>query len=201
LLLISIILGLLFSSVGHQASACDDLSSFKQLMAGPPQSRYEYRRRYTNLEYEYSVMIPHGLTAYDGRDEPRHNGFALPLGSENVIFVSGDPNSVEYKTPREAAKRDVEFLRQQGKIIESETISYSHLGTLDAVLLVVVYTCPGSTDRHIRSSVTALSADKESIYQVELHTPANRSESDRAVLDQLIKSWRNISHSSARRQP
>lgn len=200
MLIIGIVLGLLFSSVSHPASGCDELSGLKQLMAGPPQSRYEYRGRYVNLAYEYSVRIPHGLTAYDGRDDPRHNGFALPLGSENVIFVSGDPNSVEYKTPREAATRDVEFLRQQGKIIESETISDSHLGTLDAVLLVVVYTCPGSTDRHIRSSVIALSADKESIYQVELHTPAKRNESDRAVLDQLIKSWKMLSRSRRQRQ-
>ena len=200
MLLIGIILGLLFSCVGHQASACDDLSGSKKLMAGPPESRYEYRERYTNMEYEYSVMIPRGLTAYDGREEARHNGFMLPLASEGVIFVSGDPNSGEYNTPREAAMRDVEFLRQQGKIIESESITESHLGTRDAVLLVVVYTCPSSTGRHIRSSVIGLSADKEFLYEVELHSSASRNESDRAVLDQLVKSWKTLSRSRRHRQ-
>jgi len=121
MLIISIVIGLLLSAVGSQ----DDLAGFKRLMAGPPQSRYEYRGRYVNLAYEYSVRIPKGLTGYDGRDEARHNGFALALDKalQSVIFVSGDPNSSEYNTPREAAMRDVEFLRQRGKKIESEMIT------------------------------------------------------------------------------
>ncbi len=199
MLLIGIILGLLFSSVGHQASACDDLSSFKQLMAGPPQSRYEYRGRYTNLEYEYSVMIPKGFTAYDGREEARHNGFVLPLASESVIFVSGDPNSVEYNTPREAATREVEFLRQQGKKIESETITDAHLESLDAVHLLVTYSCSGSPDRHTKSSVMALSNDKSYFYEVSLRDSADRYENDRALLDQLTKSWKIISRTRRHR--
>jgi hypothetical protein len=190
MLLIGIVLGLLFSCGGPQPSACEDLSGFKQLMAGPPQSRYEYKRQYTNLAYKYSVAIPNNLTAYDGRDEPRHNGFVLPLASESVIFVSGDPNSVGYNTAREAAAREVEFLRQRGKKIESDTITDSHLGTLDAVQLVVAYTCPGSADRRIKSSVMALSANKEFIYELVMYSPADRYENDRAVLDQIMKSWK-----------
>src|SRR5215510_4486512 len=162
MLIISIVVGLLLSSAGSQAGACDDLSGVKQLMAGPPMSRYEYRGRYVNWAYEYSVRIPKGLTGYDGRDQARHNGFALALDqeSQSVVFVSGDPNSIEYNTPREAATRDVEFLRQQGKKIESEMITESHLGTLDAVLLVVNYTCAERADRYVKSSVFALSPDK-----------------------------------------
>ena len=196
MLIIAIVFGLLFSFTGDQANACDDLSGVKQLMAGSPRSRYEYRGRYVNLAYKYSVRIPHGLTAYDGRDEPRHNGFVLPLGPESVIFASGDPNSVEYNTPREAAVRDAEFLRQQGKKIESQTITDSHLGTLDAVRLVVAYTCPGSADRRIESSVMALSANKEFIYELVMYSPADRYENDRAVLDQIMKSWKITRHGS-----
>ena len=200
MLIISIVIGLLLSSASNQRSACDDLSGFKQLMAGPPPSRYEYRRRYVNLAYEYSVRIPKGLTAYDGRDEARHNGFALGLGnaSQSVIFVSGDPNSMEYNTPRQVATRDVEFLRQQGKKIESDTITEWHLGTLDAVLLVVIYTCPGSENRHIKSSIMALSPDKRFLYELELYSPADRYESDRAVLDRIIKSWKMMPNSRHR---
>lgn len=202
MLIISIVIGLLLSSASNQAGVCDDLSGFKQLMTGPPRSRYEYRGPYVNLAYEYSVRIPKGLTAYDGRDEARHNGFALALGKppQSVIFVSGDPNSVEYNTPREAATQDVEFLRQQGKRIESETITESHLGRLDAVRLVVIYTCPRSADRHIQSSIMALSPDKSSFYEIKLYSPANRYESDRAVLDQIIKSWKMLSGSRRQRR-
>jgi hypothetical protein len=202
MLIISIVVGFLLSSAGSQAGVCDDLSGFKQLMAGPPRSRYEYRGRYVNWAYEYSVRIPKGLIGYDGRDEPRHNGFALAFDKElqSAIFVSGDPNSIEYNTPREAAARDVEFLRQQGKKIESETITESSLGTLDAVLLVVNYTCMGSADRYVKSSVIALSPNKRFLYTLELYSPANRYESDRAVLDGIIKSWKTISGSRRQRQ-
>lgn len=192
MLIISIVISLLLAPAGNQLSACDDLSGFKQLMAGPPQSRHEYRGRYINEAYEYSVRIPKGLTAYDGRDEARHDGFVLALGedSQSVIFVSGDPNSSEYHAPREGAMEDAKFLRQQGKQIESETISDSHLGTLDAVLLVVHYTCPGSAERHVKSSIMAISPDKGFLYKIELYSPGDQYESRRAVLDQVIKSWK-----------
>lgn len=195
MLIVSIVIGLLLSSANNQPGACDDLSGFKQLMTGPLRSRYEYRGQYVNWAYKYSVRIPKGLTAFDGRDQARHNGFALGLGnaSQSVIFVSGDPNSMEYNTPREATVRDVEFLRQQGKKIESETISELHLGTLNAVLLVVIYTCPGSGDRYVLSSIMALSSDQRFLYELELYSPANRYESDRAVQNRILKSWKLIS--------
>lgn len=195
MLIISIALSLLLSSGSNQPSACDDLSGFKQLMAGQTRSRYEYRGRYVNWPYEYSVIIPKRLKGYDGRAEDSHNGFGLALGAplQSVIFVSGEHNSVEYDTPREAATRKVEYLRQDGKKIESEAMSDSHLGTLNAVRLVVIYTCPGSPDRHILSSIKALSPDKRFLYTLEIYSPTNRYERDRAVLDQIIKSWRMTS--------
>ena len=197
MLIISIVISLLLSSASNQSSACDDLSGFKQLMTGPPRSRYEYRGRYVNLAYEYSFRIPKGLIAYDGRDEARHKGFALGLGhpAQSVIFASGDPNSMEYKTPREAAMGDVESLRRLGRKIESETISESHLGRLDAMLLVVTYTCPESADRHIKSSIMALSPDKRFVYELKLYSPANRYKSDRPVLNRILKSWKMMPRS------
>jgi hypothetical protein len=202
MLIINIVVGLLLSYGGSQSDACDDLSGIKQLMAGPPWSRYEYRGRYVNWAYEYSVRIPKGITGYDSRDQPRHNGFALALDKEpqSVVFVMGDSNSIEYNTPREAAARDVESLRQQGKKIESETITESRLGTLDAVLLVVNYTCPGSADRYVESSVIALSPDKRFLYTLELYSPANRHEGSRAVFDEIVKSWKLISGPRQQRQ-
>jgi hypothetical protein len=197
MLIIGIVIGLLLSSASNQPSACNDFAAFKQLMTGPPRSRYEYRGRYVNWAYEYSVRIPKRLTAYDGRDQARHNGFALALGkaSQSAIFVSGDPNSTEYNTPREPATRDVEYLRQQGKKIESETITESHLGRLHAVRLVVIYTCPGSENRQMKSSIMALSPDRRFIYKLELYSPANRYESARAVLNRILESWKTMPNS------
>jgi hypothetical protein len=200
-MLITCIISLLLSSIGSQPGACGELSGVKQLMAGPPQSRYEYRGRYINWEYEYSVRIPKGFTAYDGRDEARHSGFALPLDKtlQSAIFVSADPNSTEYNTLGEAAKRDVEFLQQQGKKIEAQTITKSDLGTLNAVLLVVTYTCHGSSNRHIKSSMLALSPDKRFLYTLELYSPVEQYHGNRAMLDEIIKSWKTI-HELHRKQ-
>jgi hypothetical protein len=196
MLIAGIIIALLLSPAGNKAGDCDNLP-FKQLLEGPPRSRYEYRGRYVNWPYEYSVLIPRRLTGYDGRAEANHKGFGLRLGKppQSYIFVRAEHNSAEYNAPREAATRDVEYLRQDGKKIESETITDSHLGTLNAVRLVVIYTCPGSADRHIKSSIIALSADKGFLYELALYSPANRYESDRAMLNQIIKSWRILSAS------
>lgn len=137
MLIAIIVMGLLFSP-SPQTSSCDG-SAFQRLMAASPRARYEYRGRYVNWSYEYSVVIPQGLTGYDGRDEANHTGFGLALGKppERFLFVKGEHNSAEYKTPREAATQLAEDLRQEGKSVESVTISESHLGTLKAVLLVV----------------------------------------------------------------
>ena len=201
MLIISVVIGFLLSSAGNQSVACNDFP-FKQLLEGPPRSRYEYRGQYINRAYEYSVKIPKGFTAYDGRNEANHSGFGIALGEppQSYIFVRGEHNSLEYDTPRQAAIKDVEFLRRQGKKIESETITESSLGTLDAVLLVVNYTCPGSAGQYTQSSIMALGPDKRFLYTLELYSPTNRYERDRAVLEGIIKSWKTISRSRRQRQ-
>ena len=197
MLIIGTIMGVLLSYPCSQYSACDD---FKELLKVPPRSRYEYRGRYVNLTYEYSVLIPKGLTGYDGRDETNHEGFRLALGKRlrSLIFVRGEHNSLEYDTPREAAMGSVKFLRQQGKIIESEAISDASLSSLKAVHLIVNYTCPGSGDRRVLSSVIALSTGKRFIYELELYSRADRFEIDRRVQDQIIASWKMIHGSRLR---
>jgi hypothetical protein len=193
-LLINIAVAFLLSFAGNQPGKCNDFV-FKKLLEGPPRS--EYRGRYVNRYHEYSVVIPKGLAAYDVPDPANHEGFGLALGNppESYIFVRGVHNSLEYEAPEEAARRTVEYLRQDGAQVESEKISRSYLGALDSVQLVVTYTCPGSLDSYIRSSITALSVDKSFLYELEIYSPAKRYERDRPVLDQIIKSWKVISGS------
>src|SRR5712692_6823838 len=192
-----VLIFLLSAAANSQVGACDELSGFKQLMAGPPQSRYEYRGRYFNYASWYSVRIPRGLVGYDGRDQGRHNGFAVRIGkdSQSVVFVSGDPNSVEYNTPREDADSYREYMEQKGRRIESQSITDARLDGLNAVRLVIFYTCPESKAHRVYSSIIALSHDKSSVYEIALYSPATRYENDRAVLDQFIKSWKILSRS------
>lgn len=65
MLIANIITGLIWLSVGTQISACGDFP-FKRLMEGAPHTRYEYRARYENGAYEYSVVIPKGLQGTTG---------------------------------------------------------------------------------------------------------------------------------------
>lgn len=188
-MLAAVIIALLLSPAGRQAGACHDFP-FKRLLNGAP--RYAYRGRYVNDAYRYTVTIPRGLTAYDGREQARHSGFGLALGEppQSFIFVRADSNSVEYDTPREAATQALEWMREGGRRVESATISESRLGTLNSALLVVSYTCRGSSELHRRATMMALGPGKGYLYALELYSPAGRYERDRAVLDKIIRSWK-----------
>lgn len=191
MLIANIITGVIWLAVGTQISACGDFP-FKRLMEGAPQTRYKYRARYENGAYQYSVVIPKGFTGYDGRDQASHEGFGIVLGKPpaGYILARGEHNSAEYGTPREAALREIYYLRQGGKMVESETISSSHLGRLGAVELQVAYTCPGSAQRQLLSSIIALSPDKRFLYTIELYTTPDRYSTDRIPLDRIRESWR-----------
>lgn len=199
MLIIGIFIGLFMSFANNYH---DDCSDFKELMKAPPESRYEYRGRYVNLSYQYSVVIPKGLIAYDGRHEPNHTGFWIALGKspQSFILVRGDHNSLEYATSREAATKSLEFLRQAGKKIESEKISEVKLGTLNAIRLEVIYTCPGSSDRRLLTSIIAVRADKRFRYELELYSPINRHKLGQGVLSQIMKSWKPVSSSPRKKQ-
>lgn len=200
MLIASIVIAFLLSPFDNQSPLCGDFP-FKRLMEGTPRSLNEYRGRYVNLPYEYAVIIPAGLTAYDGRDQDNHHGFGIPLDkqSQSYLFVEGEHNSAEYNTPSEAARKKIEYLRQDGAQVESETITASHLGRLQAVRLEVIYTCPKSKERYIQSSIIALSPGKGLLYTIELYSPVARYEKDQAALNQIIKSWKIIPEPRQRR--
>lgn len=202
MLIISILIGLLMSAVSNQGRSCGDFP-FERLLNGAP--RREYRGLYVNRVYKYAVIIPKGLVAYDGRDEANHQGFGLALAEpvKSYIFVGAEQNSLEYEAPRGAATQMLQWMLQDGKRVESETISESYLGTLNAVRLEAKYDCPGAMDQYVRLSIVALSPDRQFIYELELYSPADRYESDRAVLDQILRSWKLIdtnNHRASSRQ-
>ena len=188
-MLSGIITVLLMLPAINQAGACDEFA-LKKLLKGPPRS--EYRGQYVNRAYHYSVKVPEGLTAYDVPDPANHEGFGLAFGEppQSYVFVRGEHNSLEYDTPREAATRSVEYLHRGGKKVESETTFKSHLGTLDAVLLVASYTCPASAERYILSAIVALSPDKRFVYELDLYSLASRYDTDRTLLNRILKSWK-----------
>lgn len=190
----TLLVGLLLVSPVGQGGSCHDFG-FLQLLNGEPRS--EYRGRYTNWTYHYSVVIPRGFTAYDRPDPANHQGFGLAFGEpeQSYVFVRAEHNSREFETPREAATRYLEYMQKKGQRIESTTMTESQLGMLKGVHVVVTYTCLRSGDRYVKSSIVSLSADKRFIYEIDLYSAANRYQNDQTVFDSIQESWSLISRS------
>jgi hypothetical protein len=157
-------------------------------------SRREYRGPYENKAYGYSVVIPNNLVGYDSANPFYQHGFGITLGPEpqSYVFVNGEPNSLEFARPVDAASQFLEYLRKHGNKVASSKITESQLGSLKAALLVATYTCPGSTEQHVMASLVAISPDKSNLYEVTLYARADHFEQDRAVLDALAKSWKHL---------
>ena len=162
----------------------------KELTQG---ERREYRGAYENKAYGYSVVIPANLVGYGGVNPFYQHGFGILLGGEpqSYVFVNGEPNSLEFARPADAASQFLKYLSKDGKV-ESSKITESQLGPSKAALLVATYTCPGSTQRYVGASLVAISPDKSNLYEVTLYARSDRFEQDRAVLDALAKSWKHL---------
>jgi hypothetical protein len=156
----------------------------------------EYRRKYSNLAWRYSVIIPGRCTGYDQK-EPPHHGFGLVLEengpwqrNQSYVAVNGEANTLEYKTPAEAAAQKVKYLREESKRVESSKISQTRLGGLRAVRLVVRYQCPNSKENYVLDSTIALGPGP--LYEVTLYAHASRYSHDRLIVQQLIKTWKYL---------
>lgn len=180
--------GLLVSAPKAKAQGCNFPP--KELTQG---ERREYRGAYENEAYSYAVVIPSNLVGYDGVNPFYQHGFGILLGGEpqSYVFVNGEPNSLEFARPLDAASQFLKYLGKDAKV-ESSKITESQLGALKAALLVATYTCPGSAQRYVRASLVAISPDKSNLYEVTLYARSDRFEQDRAVLDELAKSWKHL---------
>ena len=151
----------------------------------------KYRGIYQNKSYGYSVEIPGELVGYDDGNPFYQHGFGIVVGEtpQSHIFVSGEPNSLEFATSGDAASQYLKYLRKHGNRIETSEIRESHLGPLNAVLLFATYTCPGIRERYVVSSIFAVSPEGSQLYEVSLYAHESRFKQDKAVLDAIVKSW------------
>lgn len=155
--------------------------------------RVEFRGLYTNREYLFSVVIPDGLTGYEGADPP-HHGFGLLLGEQqqSYLYVDGSVNSLEERDSRDAANRALRYLREGERVVESSTLKPSRLGELPATELVARYTCGRPSTQYMTASVFALSPNREMMYEITLYTARDHFSRARRVFDRMIRSWRYL---------
>lgn len=190
----------LLAGIFAAAVGCGIVSeSLGQYCDFPPKAltygeRREYRGIYRNKAYGYSVVIPRGLVAYDVMEPSYQRGFGIILGTEqqSYISVNGEPNSLEFARPADAASEFLSYLRGRQLTVLSSKIAESRLGGLEAATLVAEYTCPASLGRYMRATVAAIGPNKGMLYQLTLYAHAERFDHDRRVFDALVKSWRYI---------
>lgn len=150
-----------------------------------------FQGTYANKAWGYSIMIPSGLVGSNNSAGPQHGfGIVLGPGKQRYIYVNGEANSLELSDPADAAIKELEYLIQDKRKITSATITPVRLGRLRGVQLVVAYSCPVSTERHILASVFAIGPGGSPLYEVTLYSLANQYKNDRALLDQMLKSWK-----------
>jgi len=163
----------------------------KELVQG---DHREYRGPYENRAYGYSLVIPANLVGYDDVNPFYQHGFGIVVGTEqpSYILVNGEPNSLEFGTPSDAATQRLEYLDKHGNRIGSPQITESQLGRLKAALLLATYTCPGIPERYVVASTFAISPNKSQLYEVSLYAHEGHFEQDKAVLDAIVKSWKHL---------
>jgi hypothetical protein len=184
---IKTLLALLLATVSWQARACDFPP--KDLLQEP---LARFHGLYSNNAWGYSVVIPRSFTGYDDPDAPNHHGVGVIFDGQHPGYVKiyAEANSLEIARPVDLAAQELEYMRSQGKNIESSKITHARLGELSAVRLVVTYTCPTSPKRYMRVSILALGPGKSPVYEVTLYTSADDYTQNLPVMDQIARSWK-----------
>jgi hypothetical protein len=163
----------------------------------PPKTLAQGERRefiglYENKAYQYSILIPKGLVGYDTMDPFYQRGFGIVVGTapQTYIFVNGEPNSLEFARPEDAASDFLGYLHRRGNRVLSSKITTSSLGNLKAAFFVAEYTCPDAPGQFVTASLVAISPKHDTLYEVSLYAHKDRFDKDRAVFDSLVKSWK-----------
>jgi hypothetical protein len=154
----------------------------------------EYRGTYENLAYRYSVVVPADFVGYDDINPFYWHGFGTVVGTEqpSYLFVNGEPNSLEFTRPSDAAARQLKYLQWHHHKVDRSEITELQVDQLKAALLTVAYACPGSTKKYVMSSMVAISPDQSTLYEVTIYSHADRFERDQPIFNAVVKSWRYI---------
>lgn len=173
--------------------------SLAQYCDFPPEAlthgeRREYRGFYENKAYGYSILIPTGSVGYDAVNPLYQHGFGLILGSreQSYIFVNGEPNTLEFRRPNDAASDLLRHLSEKGNKVLSSKIRRTNLGTLRAASIEVKYACPAAAGQYVITSVIATDPKGDMLYELTFYAHAERLERDRSTFNALVKSWRYL---------
>ena len=173
-------------------TAASDCNLVPNGLLNPP--RREFKGAYRNATYAFSVVIPKGLVAYDAPDPHPHHGFGLILGRSRprYIMVEGAANALDYSSPAQVAEQLLANGETDRVLVAPAATQAARLGTLEAVRVNARFRCQSSGAEYILIGVVALSPDREMVYQVVLYSWPETVRQDERVLDDLLRSWKQV---------
>ncbi len=158
----------------------------------PDMARFE--KHYANVQYLYSVDLPAGVLAHGAAPPAPDHGVGMVLSWEPRAYlnVDGTYDAIEWKTARAAARQVLAWKREESTAVLSHTQSPARLGALRAVRLVVRHRCAKLPGVYVDDDVVAIDAKQNIVYQVSLTTTEPRYARDKALMDAMLASWRQL---------
>ncbi|HXI91061.1 MAG TPA: hypothetical protein VNO24_13680 [Blastocatellia bacterium] len=161
-----------------------------------PEKRFDesentkWTNRYVNFVYRYSVKIPKGLSGYsDLPPSPQHGvGIVLSWEPRAYIYFDGSYNSSGARNTRELEQEHLKWLAEESSQITGILHHKSRLGLVSARRYVARHTCRKLQGTFIEDETIML--HKGIVYTASLLTSPDRYSRDKAVLDQMMRSWR-----------
>lgn len=153
---------------------------------------------YTNYDYAYMLTIPDELRALKAPAPASDYGFVarLQTDSKALIEVEGTYNDDSWNSLNEAVNAHIEYLKASATDVVVLKRASARLGKRSAIRYIVQYTSIATGTAMIEDKTIAIRKDcaekKEgwTIYAVSLQTPASSYDASRAVLEKILKRWR-----------
>lgn len=150
----------------------------------------KFTETYSNFVYGYSVKIPKGLVAYNAPAPAPQHGYGIVLSWEPraYIYVDASYNSSDANNAKEIEDTHLKWLQEESAEIISIEKTRSRLGPLSARRYVAKRTCKKLKGIFIEDMTMVL--HEGIVYSAGLLTTQDRYLRDKAVLEEMLKTWR-----------
>lgn len=155
-----------------------------------------YSGKYRNHNFGYSAQIPPTLNGVSEVPNALESGILLALSPDRAryIWLGASYNTARFSSLRWATELRLEWLRNEGALIQGVTRRPIRLGRLRAERVIVRYKSPGSDSIRIEDFVIALKPQPDEdgiIYQIEMRTSEASYATDIESFHQIARSWRD----------
>ena len=138
---------------------------------------------YRNPALGFSVKVPHGLKGMTGDQAGPERGVQILLPSGGKIFVFGEPNSLEWKSPEEGVRAELTYYNCASGPQEVKQARIGSLGGAQGSLVC--------GDR-VTKVFLAFRTGGEPIYFLRLETIHAHEVEDEAILENVAASFKLI---------